>query len=170
MKGFTRLKKERTAKPTTVVFDVTKDVDLSPEEAWEAIIDWEGHSDWVPFTHVDQHDETHFTAWSGLGASGWGKQFALEDNMEATSMQFDEVERHGTCVVQKTGPYLFGTTVIDVVEGPEPGMSTIHWHEEVDVKHLPKTLSAPVGKVSKVVFSSAMNRMERKVCASMKQE
>lgn len=150
-----------SGKGARVVFDVHRDLALDPEQAWEALIDWKGHGEWVPLTHVDV-DSTQpdlFTAWSGPGASGWGRRLALEDRMQAITVEFDG--GYGHCVVHKLGPTLHGVAQLTVSPGPTPGTSTIHWHENVTVRRLPRILSSLTGSVSAALFNMALGRMEK---------
>lgn len=149
-----------SGKGARVVFDVHRNVSLEPEQAWEALIDWAGHGDWVPLTHVDV-DPTNpdlFTAWSGPGASGWGRRLSLEDRMQAITVDFEA--GYGHCVVHKLGPTLQGVAQLNVSPGPEPGTTTIHWHENVTVRRLPRFLSSITGTVSAALFNMALGRME----------
>ena len=150
-----------SGKGACVVFDVHRDIALEPEKAWEALIDWEGHGDWVPLTHVDVDpaDENLFTAWSGPGASGWGRRLSLEDRMQAITVEFEG--DFGHCVVHKLGPTLLGVAQLTVSPGPIAGTSTIHWHENVTVRGLPRFLSSITGTVSAGLFNMALGRMEK---------
>ncbi len=149
-----------SGKGARVVFDVHRDVALDPETTWEALIDWAGHGDWVPLTHVDVdvNDPDVFTAWSGPGASGWGRRFALEDRMHAITTEFDA--GYGHCVVHKLGPTLQGVAQLTVSPGPVPGTTSIHWHENVTVRRLPTFLSSLTGTISAALFNMALGRME----------
>jgi len=149
-----------SGKGARVVFDVHRDVALDAETTWEALIDWAGHGDWVPLTHVDvdANDPDVFTAWSGLGASGWGRRLALEDRMQAITTEFDA--GYGHCVVHKLGPTLQGVAQLTVSPGPVPGTTSIHWHENVTVRRLPTFLSSLTGTISAALFNMALGRME----------
>ena len=150
-----------SGKGARVIFDVHRNVALTPEQAWEALIDWAGHGDWVPLTHVDidSADPNRFTAWSGPGASGWGRRLALEDRMQAVKVEFDA--DYGHCGVHKLGPTLQGVAELTVSPGPLEGTSTIHWHENVTVRRLPRFLSSITGTVSAALFNLALGRMEK---------
>ena len=149
-----------SGKGARVVFDVHRDVALDAETTWEALIDWAGHGDWVPLTHVDVdvNNPDVFTAWSGPGASGWGRRFALEDRMHAITTEFDA--GYGHCVVHKLGPTLQGVAQLTVSPGPVPGTTSIHWHENVTVRRLPTFLSSLTGTISAALFNMALGRME----------
>jgi len=150
-----------SGKGARVVSDVHRDVALDPETTWEALIDWAGHGDWVPLTHVDVDvkNPNLFTAWSGPGASGWGRRLALEDRMQAITTEFDA--GYGHCVVHKLGPSLKGVAELTITPGPAPGTTSIHWHENVTVRRLPKFLSSLTGKISAALFNMALGRMEK---------
>jgi hypothetical protein len=111
-------------------------------------------------THVDVdvNNPDVFTAWSGPGASGWGRRFALEDRMQAITTEFDA--GYGHCVVHKLGPTLQGVAQLTVSPGPVPGTTSIHWHENVTVRRLPTFLSSLTGTISTALFNMALGRME----------
>jgi len=156
---------DRTTPPSgkgaRVIFDVHRDVALEPDIAWEALIDWAAHSDWVPLTHVDvdASDPNVFTAWSGPGASGWGRRLALEDRMEAVVVDYEG--GYGRCVVHKLGPSLKGVAELTVSPGEVAGTTSIHWHENVTVRRLPRFASSLTGTISAALFGWALGRMEK---------
>ncbi len=143
------------------MFDSVREVAMTPQAAWDELVDWAGHSAWVPLTHVevDPNDPARFTAWSGPGAARWGRRLSLRDEMVAVEMTFNE--SRGRCRVHKLGPILVGFADLTVTPGSQVGHTRIQWHEEVHVKFLPRLFTVIVGKLSAALFRSALGRMER---------
>ncbi len=136
-----------------VEFSLSRTIDLTPDRAWEMLIDWPGHADWVPMTRieVDPDNPDHFTAWSGVG------RLALEDRMQVREIDHDSDVRR--CVVDKIGPVLVGEAEFSVAAGPSGVTSIITWRENVHVPYLPQILAGIVGRVGGALFSHALRRM-----------
>lgn len=141
---------------TRVVFELDRTVTLTPQRAWDMLIDWPGHADWVPMTtvDVDPTDPNRFTAWSGLG-----RRLALEDRMVTVEQTFDG--ERGRCLVHKLGPILTGEAEFTVAPGDTPGTTVVHWREDVHVPYLPGPLSSLTGRIGALLFRQAIGRMER---------
>jgi hypothetical protein len=139
-----------------VMFELDRTLTLTPERAWELLIDWKGHGDWVPMTtvEVDPDDPSRFIAWSGIG-----KKLALEDRMHAVVQEFDGSNGH--CRVEKLGPILVGEASFTVSPGPTPGTSVVSWREDVAVPYLPKFLAPVAAKIGGVLFGASLRRMAK---------
>jgi len=139
-----------------VEFSLSRTLDLTADRAWEMLIDWPGHADWVPMTRVevDPDDPNRFTAWSGLG------RLALEDRMVVREMDTESTPRR--CVVDKLGPVLVGEAEFTVAPAPSGVASIVTWREDVHVPYLPRVLTGIVGRVGGALFSQALRRMESK--------
>jgi hypothetical protein len=138
-----------------VVFEIERTLPLSPGEAWERLVDWPGHGDWVPMTRVevDATDPSRFVAWSGVGP------LTLEDRMRVAEQHFDG--ESGACRVVKVGPVLTGEASFTVQPGAEPDTAVVVWREDVAVPHLPQFLSPVAAAAGKVLFGWSLKRMAR---------
>lgn len=142
-----------------VNFTVTHSFAATPEALWAALIDWEAHSEWIPATRMDIADHgaqsvgDEFTAYTGYGP------LTLVDRMRVSKIHWEADDQRGECEVEKLGPVLSGTAGF-VVEH-DPMGSRIEWFEDVDVKRLPKFLTAPVSAVSAMGFRLAMRSLAR---------
>ena len=139
-----------------VHFTVRKHLPLPGRIAYDELVDWRGHAEWVPMTSVDvdPEDPNRFTAWSGLG-----RRLALEDRMVTVEQTFDG--EHGRCLVHKLGPVLVGEAEFTVAPGPTSGTAVVHWREDVHVPYLPGPLSGLTGRIGALLFAQALRRMER---------
>jgi len=141
--------------PTRVSFEVCRVVPMSSQRAWERLIDWGSHGEWIPATRVDvdPQDPDRFVAWSGIG------RLALEDRMHSLEQHFDGTA--GRCRVAKLGPVLIGEAEFSVTPGLTPGTAVVHWREDVTMKRLPRLLSPVAARVGAVLFAQAIGRLAR---------
>ena len=137
-----------------VSFTLRQDWSIPAERLWNALADWEGHSEWIPATRVrilkgDGGVGTKFVARTGIGPLGF------DDNMTVT--EFDPATTHA--VVEKTGPLLKGSAGFRIT--PKGSGCELTWFETVSVPGLPKLLSPVVAKVGTVLFALALGRLRK---------
>ena len=96
---------------TTVTFELSRIVGMTPELAWQRLTDWHSHGEWIPLTRieVDPTNPDRFTAWSGIG------RIALEDRMHLTDRTVDTCGRRAR--IAKLGPVLVGEAEFSVSAG-----------------------------------------------------
>lgn len=142
-----------------VEFTVTHRFDATPQTVWDEMVDWPGHGDWIPATHVDlgEGDPTsvgfEFVAYTGFG------KLALVDRMRITQIDFDGATGVGRCEVEKLGPVLRGRAGFDL--RPDGAGTELVWFEDVTVAYLPKPLAPIVSKVSELGFAQAMKSLAK---------
>lgn len=138
-----------------VIFKVSRTLPFDADRVFEALVDWRGHADWVPFTKVeilsgDGAVGTEFIATSGVGP------LALPDRMRVDSL--DREAR--TCRITKVGPVLTG--VVDLTVTPlGENSSSVHWVENVQVPVLPQFSARPVAAAARTAFMQTLGRMEK---------
>jgi len=139
-----------------VVFSLSEELPLTPRQAWDRLVDWGTHGEWIPMTRVDVDpaDPNRFVAYSGA------RPLVLEDRMHATSLDFDGERGEGH--VDKLGPVLVGTATFTVVPGPTEGTCLVGWTEDVHVPHLPGFAAGLVGTLGRQMFAVAIKRMAKR--------
>ena len=149
-----------------VDFTVHHEFSVEPNTLWDAMIDWEGHGEWIPATRVeiDSGDPTaiggRFTGYTGYGP------LTLVDHMVVKQIDWDDEASTGFCEVEKIGPLLAGTAGFTV--SPTAHGSQIEWFEKVTVDRIPSILNvfeAPVSKIGALGFSLAMKSLDRSLSA-----
>lgn len=143
-----------------VRFTVTRELAVSADRLFTALVDWPGHADWVPLTRVeivagDGGVGTEFIATSGIGPA------ALPDRMRVTAM--DAQAR--TVDVEKIGPVLTGTVHLAVTPVTEQS-SRLSWFEDVRVPVLPQFLAGPVAAAARAAFSTSISKLGRQLTVS----
>lgn len=140
---------------TEIGFEVSRIVPMAPDSAWQRLIDWRSHGNWIPMTRVEvsDADPTCFTAWSGVG------RFSLEDQMQLVDMGVDDDTRWAR--IAKIGPVLFGETEFSVSSGIVPDSALVRWREVVNVPYLPQWLSPVAAWIGRRLFFISLGRMAR---------
>ena len=143
---------------TTVAFELSRIVRMTPELTWQRLTDWRSHGEWIPLTRieVDPTNPDRFTAWSGIG------RIALEDRMHLTDRTVDTCVRRAR--IAKLGPVLVGEAEFSVSAGIAAGSAVVQWREVVTVPHLPRLLGPVAAWVGKYLFTMALGRMARTPC------
>lgn len=137
-----------------VSFTLTQDWAVPAERLWNALADWEGHSEWIPLTRVrilggDGGLGTTFVARTGIGPLGF------DDHMSV--IEFDAATTHA--VVEKTGPILKGSAGFRIE--PRGSNCTLTWFETVHVPGLPRVLTPLVARIGMVLFNVALGQLRR---------
>lgn len=123
-------------------------------EAWNRLVDWGSHGDWVPATRSqvlqgDGSEGTEFVAITGRFP------LRLVDRMRVVQLDVPAL----TAEVEKLGPVLTGRAGFTVSgEGPN---CTVHWFERVRVPLVPQFFAPLIELVSAAAFRHALRRMER---------
>ncbi len=140
---------------TTVSFELSRIVPMTPELAWKRLTDWQSHGEWIPLTRVeiDPGDPDRFTAWSGVG------RLALEDRMHLIERIDDESCRRAR--IAKLGPVLVGEAEFSVSAGISTGSAVVQWREVVTVPHLPRILAPVAAWIGERLFTMALGRIAR---------
>lgn len=139
-----------------VTFTVHTHWSIDPDTLWRALIDWQGHGDWVPATTVEvtQGDGdvgTTFVARTGVGP------LAFDDHMVVMSRDDDA----RTATVRKTGPVLFGEAGFTVISTPNGCMLT--WFEDVTIPRVPRFVGPVATLPSKASFLVALGALRRRL-------
>ena len=140
-----------------VHFAVRRHLALPARVAFDELIDWRGHAEWVPMTRVvieggDGGAGTTFLATSGLGP------LALPDRMRVESLDDQTMRVH----IVKIGPVLTGDVHL-AVESVGDTACTVIWDEDVRMPVLPQFLAKPIGAVARFAFNLAIGTMEKRV-------
>ena len=140
---------------TTVAFELSRIVPMTPEFAWQRLMDWRSHGEWIPLTRVevDAVNPDCFTAWSGIG------RLALEDRMHLTDQTADGCGRRAR--IAKLGPVIVGEAEFSVSAGITAGSAVVQWREVVSVPYLPQMLAPLAAWIGKCLFAMALGRMAR---------
>ena len=155
---------DRRASPTRasvapmarVHFVVRRHLSLPARIAFDELVDWSGHADWVPMTSVvieagNGGVGTTFVATTGIGP------LALPDRMRVESLDADAMTVH----IVKIGPVLTGDVHLAVTR-PSASTCDIDWDEDVQVPYLPAFLAAPVAFAARKAFEIAITRMAKR--------
>lgn len=144
-----------------VRFEVRHEFRSDARAVWDALVDWEGHAEWVPSTRMEvgSGDPTRegatFTAYTGFGP------LVLEDRMRVEECDWDEGSAQGSCEVAKLGPVLTGSAGFRVA--PHDGGAVVEWFEKVQVPRLPQFAAPLAARVGAVGFSRAMRNLAKLV-------
>lgn len=142
-----------------VHFEVRHEFRAPARAVWDALVDWDGHGDWVPSTRmvVDPGDPTQvgatFTAYSGVGP------LVLEDRMRVEECEWDEDSSRGACEVAKLGPVLTGRAGFTVA--PDGDGAVVEWFERVEVPRLPQSTAPIAARIGAVGFKRAMRNLAK---------
>ena len=136
-------------------FTVNRIVNLPARTAFDALVDWRGHADWVPMTRVviesgDGGAGTTFVATTGLGP------LALPDRMRVESLDTADMTVH----IVKIGPVLTGDVRL-AVQPTSDSACNVTWDEDIRVPYLPNFLSSPVGFAARKAFEVSIDRMAK---------
>lgn len=139
-----------------VTFTVHTRWSIDAETLWRALVDWQGHGDWVPATSVrilegDGGVGTVFVARTGVGP------LAFDDHMVVTARE----DQSRSATVRKTGPLLFGEAGFTVVSTPTGCLLT--WFEDVTVPRVPRFLGSLAVLPSKASFLVALANLRRRL-------
>lgn len=120
------------------------------EDVWSLVTDVRNHARWVPWTRIDAGARLGvgdiFTAVTGpfarRGVPG------LADRMVVDRLEPPDVARGtaGRATYRKLGPVLLGTAEVHVL--PDGASSVLVWTEDVHLRGLPRSLTAPVLRVA----------------------
>ncbi len=127
------------------LFEIVREVPLSPEESWQRLTDWEQHARHVPLTRIVLFDRG-FIARTGIG------RLAFDDPMEIVTWR-----EPSFCRLEKRGRVVTGWA--EVLVEPTPVGSRVTWREDLHVRGLPRALDGVTRAVSTRVFSRVVDRL-----------
>jgi len=136
-----------------VQFTARKHLRVPARTAYDALVDWQGHADWVPMTRVviesgDGGVGTVFVATTGLGPA------ALPDRMRVEAMDPEEM----TVDIVKIGPVLHGDVRIAVTASSNTTCE-IAWHEDITIPVVPSFAAPAVEVATKKAFEKSIDRL-----------
>jgi len=139
-----------------VHFTVRKHLPLPGHIAFDELVDWRGHAEWVPMTRVvieagDGGVGTTFVATTGLGP------LALPDRMRVDSLDAEKMTVH----ISKIGPVLTGDVHLAVHPVTETTCD-LTWVEDVRVPYLPSFLAPPVAFAARKAFEISIKAMAKR--------
>lgn len=143
-----------------VKFDVRHRFEAPAREVWDALVDWNGHADWIPATRMEvgPGDPTavgaEFTAITGVGP------LALTDRMRVVRCDWSEATSSGDCEVEKLGPVLTGSAGF-TIEPSEGGGTDLVWVEDVRVPYTPQFLSPVLAFLGARGFALGMKKLAK---------
>ncbi|MBK5216657.1 MAG: SRPBCC family protein [Propionibacteriales bacterium] len=133
--------------------DIEQMTELSVEEAWGRVTEWERHADFVPFTVIDVVEApgggvgTVLTARTALAGVGF------DDPMEVTVWEppGSEIAR---CRIEKRGRIVSGWAEIEIV-GASAG-SRVRWVEEIQMARVPHAFDTLTRWSSRWLFARTL--------------
>lgn len=144
---------------TRVAFQLEQSWPVPAQRLWQALADWESHSQWIPATRVrvlsgDSGLGTTFVARTGFGP------LAFDDHM--TVIEYDHDTTHA--VVQKTGPLLLGSAGFRIEA--RAGGSHLHWFETVNVPYLPSFLAPAIARIGRLLFAVSLRQLRKQLVST----
>ncbi len=127
------------------LFEIVREVPLSPEESWQRLTDWEQHAHHVPLTRIIRTD-VGFIARTGIG------RLAFDDPMEIVAWR-----EPSFCRLEKRGRVVTGWA--EVLVEARPVGSRVTWREDLHVRGLPRALDGVTRAVSTRVFARVVDRL-----------
>ena len=149
-------------------FTVVQDVNAPATAAWQVLVDWPRHGDWVPLTTVrilsPQPDGVgaRFVARTGIGPLGFA------DPMTVTAWQVpsgdDPGAAPGRCEVVKSGRVVHGRALFTVTALPSR-RCRVEWTEEVTVspRRLTRYAQPVIALAGRFAFTATMRAFARDV-------
>lgn len=125
------------------LFEIVREVSLTPDESWRRLTDWEQHGRFVPLTRITRTDDG-FVARTGLGPLGF------DDPMEIVEWQ-----EPAFCRLEKRGRRVTGWAEL-CVERYGDG-SRITWREDIRVRGVPRALDGLTRVTSTRLFSRVID-------------
>lgn len=125
------------------VFEISRDVAYSVDEAWARVTDWSRHGDLIAFTEV-------VTTSSGINGRTRIGPFGFDDPMDITV--WDPPRR---CRLEKRGRLVPGWAEITVE--PRGSGARVRWTEDVDVRGVPGFLDPVKRAVSRRIFGRLLD-------------
>lgn len=138
-------------------FVVTHDTALTPEAAWERIVDWPRHARYVPLTTIEVTTpppnglHTVFNARTGLG------RFGFDDPMEIVEWAPPHDGEPGRCRLEKRGTAMHGWAELSVAATGSGARAT--WREEARPARLPGFTDRASAASGRLLFSRVLRRL-----------
>jgi hypothetical protein len=142
------------------LFEVSARSSLSPEEAWQRLVDWPRHGDLVPLTSIRVLTTTPSGVGTLLVARTRVGPVGFDDPMEVTAWAPPTDGEAGFCRLDKRGSVVTGWAELTVT--PEPGGgSTAMWREDIHVWKLPGVFDRPTAMSSRLLFGRVLRHLVR---------
>ena len=142
------------------LFEVSARSSLSPEQAWQRLVDWPKHSDLVPLTSIRVLTATPSGVGTVLVARTRVGPVGFDDPMEVTVWAPPTDDEVGFCRLDKRGSVVTGWAELTVT--PEPGGgSTAIWREDIHVWKLPGLFDRPTAMSSRLLFGRVLRHLLR---------
>lgn len=142
------------------LFEVSARSSLSPEQAWQRLVDWPKHADLVPLTSIRVLTATPSGVGTVLVARTQVGPVGFDDPMEVTVWAPPTDDEVGFCRLDKRGSVVTGWAELTVT--PEPGGgSTAIWREDIHVWKLPGLFDRPTAMSSRLLFGRVLRHLVR---------
>lgn len=138
-------------------FEVVRRTELSPEEAWRRLTDWERHGAFIPFTKVALTGVIRDDVGAGFVARTGIGPLHFDDPMDVTVWQPPLYERPGVCEIHKRGRVVVGWAVLTVTKVDDG--SIISWHENARFRLAGSLLDIPNRIAGRWVFGRVVDGM-----------
>ena len=125
------------------LFEIVREVSLTPAESWQRLTDWEQHGRFVPLTRITRTHEG-FVARTGVGP------VAFDDPMDIV-----EWRDPSFCRLEKRGRRVLGWAELNVE--PHGAGSRVTWREDIHVRGMPRALDGLTRATSTRLFSSVID-------------
>jgi hypothetical protein len=102
------------------------EVDATQQQVWDAVVDWERQSEWIPLTRVRRVAQAGagvgggIEGWTGIGPIGF------LDRMTITAWQ-----PPARCEIRHIGPLVRGSAAFEVIPMPG-GRARLTWSERIE--------------------------------------
>ena len=133
-----------------VVISIVRRTQLSAEEAWVRLTDWERHGEFIPLTRVSSAEPLQDRAGSAFVARTSLGPFGFDDPMEVTFWQPPTAGNAGVCRVVKRGRIVLGWAALAVT--PTRAGSTVSWQEAVSYRLVGDLFALPNRIVGRKLF------------------
>lgn len=138
-------------------FTVSHTTTISPLAAWERVVDWPRHGEFVPLTTVEVTSErqrgvgTVFSARTGIGRAGF------DDPMEVVEWQPPANGHAGHCRLEKRGRVMIGWALLQVE--PHGTGARVSWTEEAKPAGLPAFTDRGSAAAGRLLFGRVLRKL-----------
>ncbi|OFE17211.1 hypothetical protein BA895_17310 [Humibacillus sp. DSM 29435] len=144
-------------------FEIRIDSPLSAPDAWARILDLRAHSVVIPLTTVtgDTLDAaglapgSSFNARTAVGPAGFDDPMVFEEVIQPTETSA------GQARIRKEGKLVRGEITLTVT--PRAGGSTVVWHQDITVNHVPRLADPVVARVARGAYASVLKKLLARV-------
>lgn len=140
------------------VFDLSRTVPLSAQEAWHRVTDWPGHSR-MPLTRVRVAAGSGTEPGSVVLARTGAGPVGFDDPMEITVWQPPAAGAPGLCRLEKRGRVVRGWAEIRVE--PVGTGSVVAWREDIRCAGMPPAVDRLLAAAGRPVFGRVLDALLR---------